>query len=124
MNEREKRAQVLADASHAFRKVASERDFYIQKCAELTSLNESVRMRLEAEKTAAEMHEMGQNLDKSFPDLVDDLEKAAQEGRLPVIQEAMKLASPTSGAQFAISNDESRAGGSSELERFLVGNVG
>jgi hypothetical protein len=124
MNERQKTAQVLADAGHVLRKVASERDFFMQKCAELTEQNTAVLARLEAEKLAAEAHEAGYYSDRSFPDLVDYFEKAAQEGRLPIIKEAMQAQPPSMGGQFAISNDESQSSGVSELERFLVGNVG
>lgn len=124
MNERQKTAQVLADAAHTLRVVTAERDAAMQKCAELTELNHAVQLRLEAEKLAAEAHEAGYYSDRSFPDLVDYFEKSAQEGRLPIIKEAMQAQPPSMGGQFAISNDESQSGAVSELERYLVGNVG
>jgi hypothetical protein len=123
MNEREKIAQVLNDAHDTLLRVAEERDHALQKCAELAEINAAVQMRLEAEKLAAEAHEAGNYSHYSFPDLVDYFEKAAQEGRLPVIKEAMVAQAPDMGRQYAISNDESQASGS-ELERYLVGNVG
>jgi hypothetical protein len=124
MNERQKTAQVLADAGRTLRTVASERNFFMQKCAELIEQNNAVRMRLEAEKLAAEAHEGGYYAQMTFPDLVDYFEKKAQEGQLPVVKEAMVSQPPSMGRQFEISNDESQASGSSELERYLVGNVG
>lgn len=124
MNERQKTAQVLADASQTLRTLQSERDFFMQKYAEEHALNGAIQVRLEAEKLAAEAHEGGYYSDKSFSDLVDYFEKAAQEGRLPIIKEAMQAQPPSMGTQFEISNDESRSSGVSELEQYLVGNVG
>ena len=85
-----------------------------------------VRTRLECEKVAAQMHEKGINTDQDFTDLVDDLEKAAGEGRLPVIQEAVKMTAPNMGTKIAhTNNDDETAGlGSTQLEQYLVGSVG
>jgi hypothetical protein len=124
MNEREKTAQVLADASRTLRTVGNERDFYMQKCAEQASELAAVRQRLEAEKLAAEAHEAGYYSDFTFPDLVGHFEKAAQEGRLPIIKEAMVAGPPSMGGQHAINNDGSQASAESELVGYLVGNVG
>ena len=124
MNDRQKTAQVLADASQVLRTVAAERNFFMQKYAEAVELNNAVQLRLEAEKLAAEAHEGGYYAQMSFPDLVDYFEKKAQEGQLPVVKEAMQAQPPSMGGQFEISNDESQASGVSELERYLVGNVG
>ena len=71
-----------------------------------------------------EMHEKGLRHDKEFPDLVDDLEKAASEGKLPVIMEAVKMAAPNMGNHFSINNDEAAGIGMSDFEAYLVGNVG
>ncbi len=125
MTENEKIAQVLADAGQTLRKVASERDVAIAENTELKEKLASVETRLLCEKVAAEMHEKGLRHDTEFPELVDDLEKAASEGKLPVIQEAVKMAAPNMGNHFSINNDEvSSAGAMSDLEAYLVGNVG
>ena len=84
----------------------------------------SVETRLMCEKVAAEMHEKGLRHDTEFPELVDDLEKAASEGRLPVIMEAVKMAAPNMGSHFSINHDEASAGGMSDFEAYLVGSVG
>ena len=124
MNEREKAAQVLADASSTLLKVASERDSAMERCAELEAKLAQVSTRLEAEKLAAEMHEKGLAQDKEFPELVADIEKAASAGKLPVWQEAVKLAAPQQSGGFSINHDESRGTAGTELERYIVGEVG
>lgn len=124
MREQQKIARVLADAGNTLRKVASERDSAIAENAQLKSKLASVETRLMCEKVAAEMHEKGLRHDKEFPDLVDDLEKAASEGKLPVIMEAVKMAAPNMGNHFSINNDEAAGIGMSDFEAYLVGNVG
>ncbi len=122
----QKEAQVLIAARDALIKVASERDEAIVENEQLKSKLAMVRTRLECEKVAAQMHEKGINTDQDFTDLVDDLEKAAGEGRLPVIQEAVKMTAPNMGTKIAhINNDDETAGmGSTQLEQYLVGSVG
>ena len=122
--ENEKIAEVLADAGQTLRKVASERDGALEENRQLKQKLASVETRLTCEKVAAEMHEKGLRQDTEFPDLVDDLEKAASEGRLPVIMEAVKMAAPNMGNHFSINNDEASGTGMSDLEAYLVGNVG
>jgi hypothetical protein len=118
-------AQVMADGSHAIRTVTSERDTLAEENSQLREKLSSVKTRLEAEKLAAEMHEKGLNMDKEFADLVDDLEKDAQDGRLPVIQEAVKMAAPNMGSRIAsINNDETSTSGDHDLVKYLVGSVG
>jgi hypothetical protein len=124
MEEREKIAQVLADASSTLLKVASERDEALQRNAELEAKLAQASTRLEAEKLAAEMHEKGLATDQEFGELVADIEKAASEGELPVVQKAVKLAAPNMGGQFHINHDEARGTGSTDFERFIVGEVG
>lgn len=124
MKEQEKIARVLADASSTLVKVAGERDAVLQENAQLRAKLAHVTTRLEAEKLAAEMHEKGLYADKDFGELVSDIEKEASAGRLPVIQEAVKMAAPNMSSSFQISHDESRGADGSDLERFIVGEVG
>lgn len=124
MREQEKIARVLADAGNTLRKVASERDGALEENGRLKQKLASVETRLVCEKVAAEMHEKGLRHDTEFPELVDDLEKAASEGRLPVIMEAVKMAAPNMGSHFSINNDEAAGVGMSDFEAYLVGNVG
>ncbi len=120
-----KEAQVLAAARDALIKVATERDVAIERANKLDIKLASVRQRLECEKVAAQMHEKGINADQDFAELVDDLEKAASEGRLPVIQEAVKMSAPQMGAKIAsINNDETSVAGGDQLTQYLVGSVG
>ena len=123
--ELQKIAQVMTDGSQALRTVTMERDTLATQNAQLCEKLASIRTRLECEKTAAEMHEKGLNLDTDFPDLVDALEKDAQEGRLPVIQEAVKLAAPDMGSRIAhINNDETSTSEDHDLVKYIVGSVG
>jgi len=120
-----KEAQVLAAARDALMKVASERDEAVSKIAHLEGKLDMVRVRLECEKVAAQMHEKGINADQDFTDLVEDLEKAAEDGRLPVIQEAVNMTAPDMGTKTAfINNDEYSGSGPSQFEQFIVGQVG
>lgn len=124
MKEREKIAQVLADASSTLLKVASERDAALKHAAELSAKLGHVTRRLEAEKLAAQMHEKGLYADKDFGELVADIEKDASEGRLQVIQEAVKMAAPNMSRSFHINHEESHGAIGSDLVRFIVGEVG
>ena len=120
-----KEAQVLAAARDALIKVASERDVAVHQLGRANAKLAMVKTRLECEKVAAQMHEKGINTDQNFTDLVEDLEKAAGEGRLPVITEAVSMTAPNMGTKIAsINNDESSGLGSTQLEQYLVGQVG
>jgi hypothetical protein len=113
----EKVAQVLHDASNALRAMAAERDAALLKLS-------SVQRRQEAEKLASTMHNKGLHLDVQFNDLSDSLEKAAEQGRLPIIQEAVGMMG--NNMNFVqLNNDEMRTGGTaSDFERFVMGDVG
>jgi len=121
-----KEAQVLAAARDALIKMAYQRDAAENKVGHLEGKLAMVHTRLECEKTAAEMHEKGLNIDQEFSELVNDLEKSASEGRLPIIQEAVRMSAPNMGTKIAsISNDEtSSETGNNQLEQYLVGSVG
>ena len=116
--DREKVAKVLADAGVVLRSVAAERD----KLAEENSL---LKRHLEAQKLATVMHEKGLNLDVEYGDLVGKLEKEAEAGRLPVIQEAVEMVGPNMGSIGTLTSDGvAGGGGATALESFILGDVG
>lgn len=123
MTEKEKIAQVLAESSLVLRKVASERDEALDELARAKTKLAMVERRLTCEKLAADMHQKGLHTELEFNELVEDLEKAAEQGKLPVIQEAVKMSAPNMG-NFHLNNDETRGSGLTDLESFLVGDVG
>lgn len=110
---------VLSQVPGTLRKLAAERDFWKKEA-------ESRMQRDEAEKVAHAMHEKGISVDVPINELVEQLEKAAQSGRLEKIAEAVDLVGPNMGQKIAsLTNDENHtSGGSSEFERFLLGGVG
>jgi hypothetical protein len=115
--DKEKVAKVLADAGAAIRSVTAERD----KLAEENSL---LKRHFEAQKLASAMHAKGLNSDVDYETLVSDLEKAAEAGRLPIIQEAVEMVGPNMGSIGTLSSDEAVGGGNNALESFILGDVG
>lgn len=115
---KEKMAKVLADAGVMLKSVAAERD-------KLASENALLKRHFEAQKLASVMHEKGLNLDVDYETLVGELEKAAEAGRLPVIQEAVEMVGPNMGSIGTLSSDDvASGGGSNPLESFILGDVG
>jgi hypothetical protein len=110
-------AQVLKDAQEALICVTQERD-------KLAEENSVMKTRMEAEKLASIMHQKGCRRDVEHDALVSELEKAAMEGRLPVIQEAVDMVAPNMGLTGTLVSDDVPGGGLSALEGFIVGNVG
>lgn len=115
----EKIAQVLQDTQHVLRSVTSERDTAQQKLAHL-------ERRFEVEKLATQMHAKGLELDTDLTALADHLEKEAEQGKLPIIKQAVEYVGPNMGIKTAhLNNDEAAVGaGGTDFERFLVGDVG
>jgi len=112
-------ARVLADSAQALRSVSAERD-------KLASENYQMKRHFEAQKLAGAMHAKGINLDVDTDTLVSNLEKAAEDGRLPAIQEAVEMVAPNMGitGTGTITSDEAFRGGSNSLESFILGGVG
>jgi hypothetical protein len=109
-------AQVLRDAENAIRSVTSERDVALNKLAALEQRNL-------CEKIAFVMHSKGIHAEQSFESLVEGLEKAASQGRLPIIQEALDMM----GSNMALGhiNTDERVGTTGDaLTQFIVGDVG
>ena len=112
--------EVLSAVPAALNKLASERDYW---------KNEAIsRMRRDdAEKVASAMHEKGINADTDFSALVQQLEKAAEQGKLPQIAEAVDMVGPDMGQKIASLAGEGGSAGmqdGSDLVRFLLGGVG
>jgi hypothetical protein len=110
-------AQVLEDASRALTDMAGERDKLASDLAEL-------RTRVEAEKLASAMHDKGLRLDVEHDELATDLVKAAEDGRLPVIQEAVEMVAPNMGLTGSAVSNDVPGGGMDALTGFILGNVG
>ena len=112
--------QVLGSVPGTLRKLAAERNYWKKEA-------QSRMRREEAEKVAHAMHDKGINADVAIDTLVESLEKAASEGRLGTIAEAVDMVGPDMWRKTASTNDASTAASSaaqSELERFVVGGVG
>jgi hypothetical protein len=110
-------AQVLSDTQKVLLSVTAERD-------KLASENAVMYRRMEAEKLATAMHDKGIRLEVGRDQLIGDLEKAAEDGRFSVIQEAVDMVAPNMGLSGTLSSDEATSGGSTSLESFILGNVG
>lgn len=111
-------AQVLEDTKTALLSVTSERD-------KLASENASLKRHLEADKLASVMHAKGLRLNEGHDELVADLEKAAEEGRLPVIQEAVDMVAPNMGLSgIHMTDDVAPGAGGNPLESYILGSVG
>jgi hypothetical protein len=113
----QKVAQVLADTQKVLLSVTAERD-------KLASDNAVMLRRMEAEKLASAMHDKGVRLELDRDELVGELEKAAEDGRLPVIQEAVDMVAPNMGFTGTLTSDDVAGGGASGLESYILGNVG
>ena len=112
-------AKVLADASQALRSVSAERD-------KLAAENANMKRHFEAQKLAAAMHAKGINLDVDQDDLTASLEKAAEDGRFPAIQEAVDMVAPNMGitGTGTLSSDDVPGAGSNQFESFILGTIG
>ena len=124
MSNKEKTAQVLQDAANIVRAVSAERDELAQKLAAEQQKTAAYVRRTSAEKVAAQMHQKGINTDIDFPTLVTSLEKAASEGKLDTIEEAVEMVGPDMSIKTASINHDAPAANGSEFERFLTGSVG
>jgi hypothetical protein len=121
--EQDKIAQVLESSSLALRKLAAERDYLMNKVAEQNEVLGRLEKRAHAEKVASMMWGKGLNTELDFGLLVADLEKAASEGKLATIEEAVSMVGPNMSLKTAaLRNDDNVTGtGVSDFERFLTG---
>jgi len=111
--------EVLSQVPGVIRSLVEERDFWRKEA-------ESRMLRDEAEKVANAMREKGISTDVPYEVLVEQLEKAASQGKLERIAEAVDLVGPNMGQKIAnISNDDSHDHvGATDLERFILGGGG
>jgi len=112
-------SQVLSEAPGVIRALVSENETLRAKVAHM-------ERRDQAEKLAEAMHTKGLELDVTHEDLVDRLEKAAEQGKIETIREAVDMIGPDMGAKMAqlSNNDGQHAAVGTDFERFLVGGVG
>jgi hypothetical protein len=111
-----KMAQVLRDAQVALTSVTTERD-------KLAAENAAFKRREEATKVASVLHDKGIHRDIEFSDLVQNLEKEAEAGRLGEISRAADMIGPNM-IFGSTHNDAVAEGGSHAFTDFLVGSVG
>lgn len=120
-------AQVLEDSAQALVKMASERDALVAENAELKKENAAYRNRMEAEKVAMDMREKGLNADMPLDDLITALEKKAHEDpeHFRVLKEAVGLTGPDMFKTASVGGKtrSSGAGGDTDFERFILGDV-
>ena len=125
MNQKQKEAQVLSDAARIVRSVAGERDAALAKVAEQEQKLQAYERQAHAEKVAALMHQKGISTDIEYPQLVSDLLKSAQEGKLDTIEEAVQMVAPNMSLKTASIHDSPTAGATAhDFERYLLGNIG
>ncbi|MFA5436057.1 MAG: hypothetical protein WC372_08480 [Candidatus Neomarinimicrobiota bacterium] len=122
---RSKTAQVLLDSARLVRTLTVERDNALAKVAEAQLKEAAYIRRVQAEKVAVQMHQKGINTDIEFPTLISSLEKAAEEGKLATIEEAVGMVGPDMGFKTASIHDMPMGGApGTDLERFLLGSIG
>lgn len=111
-------SQVLHEAPGMIRALVSENDGLRTKLA-------NMERRDAAEKLAEAMHAKGLELDKTAEELVENLEKAAQQGKFETIRAAVDMVGPDMGEKIgSVGNNDAGAATGSDLERYLVGGVG
>lgn len=110
-------AQVLEDAQKVLLSVTGERD-------KLAAENAEMKCHMEATKLASVMHEKGCRLDIEYSELVSELEKEAEQGRLPIIQQAVEMVGPNMGLKGISTYDGFAGEGDNPFVSFLIGGVG
>jgi hypothetical protein len=111
--------EVMSAQTDALRKVAAERDM-------ARAENEAYRNRMEAEKVASMMIQKGLS-NEPREKLIEQMEKAAREGKLERIYDAVDLQGPDMGekvAQMVSDETVTVSASASDLERFIMGDVG
>lgn len=119
--EQEKTAQVLKQAGAMLRGMSAENEALRSQLADEQAKTAQYERRTRAEKVAAQMHQKGIHTDVAFPQLVGSLEKAASEGKLASIEEAVDMVGPDMSLKTAAINDNVYQSAGSDLERFLLG---
>ena len=117
-------AQVLRDGATALRKTASERDALTVQNVKLAAENKTLRLRMEAEKVAMDMHDKSVNAHIPFESLVEQLEKKAHADPrgFSVLREAVNLAGPDMFKNASVSSTTNAVEGT-DFERYILGDV-
>lgn len=117
-------AQVLRDGAVALRKTAAERDTLLSKVAELTTENNSLKLRMDAEKVAMDMTDKGMAGGLSTEALIDQLEKKAHADPrgFEVLREAVNITGPDMFKAASVASDINAPTGS-DFERYILGDV-
>jgi hypothetical protein len=111
-------SQVLHEAPGMIRSLVAENSMLRTKVA-------SMERHDAAEKLAEAMHAKGLDLDKTAEELTERLEKAAAQGKLDTIREAVDMVGPDMSEKIgSIANNDVQVAMGSDFERFLVGGVG
>jgi hypothetical protein len=114
----EKVAEVLNDAATALRAVTAERDGLQLKLA-------SIERHQEAEKLAHEMTAKGLGNNEPFEQLVTNLEKMAESGKLGELKRAVGLVGPDMGRKLAsLTNDDQAHVGGTDLVAYITSSIG
>jgi hypothetical protein len=119
-----KEAEFVKSAAYTLRKVAEERNSLATENTDLKLKVAAYERRTQAEKVAAQMHQKGIRTDIDFSSLVTDLEKAAMEGKLATIEEAVEMVAPDMSFKTASIHDTPTGAGEHDLERYLLGSIG
>ncbi len=111
---------LFVKGASALRQVVAERDHWKKEA-------QSYERRERAEKVAHAMHDKGINGDVPFEHLVAQMEKAAEEGGLDLVEKAVDLVGPDMGAKIGHLSQGSGGdvpAGDSSLVRFIQGAIG
>lgn len=119
----EKAAAMLVDAGHTLKKQASKISTLKEQLQAEQQKTAMLERRMEVEKIAADMHDRGVNLDTPFDKLAAKLEEEPT-NRLEVIKEALQMQAPDMLRGTHLSDSAAPGGGSSDFERFILGDVG
>jgi len=119
----EKAASMLVDAGVTLKKQASKISTLKDELQAERGKTAMLERRMEAEKVAADMHDKGVNVDVPFDKLAAKLEEEPAP-RLEVIKEALAMQAPDMLRGAHLSDSPAPGGGTSDFERFILGDVG
>lgn len=108
--------KLAAEAPAIIRQLTRERDELFQKLAH-------IEQRQRVEKVATQMHDKGINTHVPLPELADQLEGWAEQGKLAEVERAVDLVGPDMGrkiAEVGTKHDPSQIDGEGEFVRFLL----
>lgn len=118
-------AQVLRDGAIALHRTTVERDTLAADNAKLAADNNTLRLRMEAEKVAMDMRDKGMHTDVPFEALVEHLEKRAHADPqgFAVLREAVNLTGPDMMKAASVATNVNASGTSTDFERYILGDI-